>query len=208
MKKYKLSQEISIIIILAELIGFILAFKEFGIGCLIYYTQESNIILLIASILYLLASVQLQKSKKPIPHYIGLIKYVAACSVTVTFVVVLTVLAPTRISEGMGAVIWVICGGSNLFHHMLCPILGVISWLIVDEKTTLKFKEVIIASSTTFLYAVVTIILNVLRVMEGPYVFLYVYEQPVYMSVIWFILIVGGGFLFALLLYRISKRLK
>ena len=46
----------------------------------------------------------------------------------------------------------------------------------------------------TIAYAIVFITLNILKVYEGPYPFLMVYKQPVYMSIVWFILIVGGAF--------------
>ena len=46
----------------------------------------------------------------------------------------------------------------------------------------------------TLIYAAIFITLNILKVYEGPYPFLMVYKQPVYMSIIWFILIVGGAF--------------
>ena len=39
---------LNISIIILEIIGFILAFSSFGLGVLKYYTQDSNLLLLIA----------------------------------------------------------------------------------------------------------------------------------------------------------------
>jgi hypothetical protein len=44
------------------------------------------------------------------------------------------------------------------------------------------------------------VILNVLKVLEGPYPFLYVYKQPWYVSVGWAVGIVGANFLYAFLM--------
>ena len=58
----------------------------------------------------------------------------------------------------------------------------------------------------TIAYAIVFITLNILKVYEGPYPFLMVYKQPVYMSIIWFILIVGGAFGIGKLIMWIKNR--
>ena len=44
------------------------------------------------------------------------------------------------------------------------------------------------------------------KVIEGPYPFLYVYKQPVYMSVLWCVIILGGAYLIALLLWLTGKK--
>jgi hypothetical protein len=42
--------------------------------------------------------------------------------------------------------------------------------------------------------------------MDGPYPFLHVYEQPVYMSIIWFAAILGGAYFMAWLLLKANKK--
>ena len=46
-----------------------------------------------------------------------------------------------------------------------------------------------------------------MRVVEGPYPFLRVYEQPVYMSIIWVIVILGSAYGIAFLLASLLNRL-
>lgn len=210
MSKKKLSLIVNIVLLILELIGFAYVATENGISSLRYYTQDSNIVVIIAAVLYIIYYFKSEKEgKEELPYFVGLIKYIASCVVTVTFIVVLTVLAPSRASEGRDAVIHVIVGGSNLYHHVLCPVLCVISNLFIDEKITISLKENLLATIPTFLYGTITLILNIAKVMYGPYIFLHVYEQSVLMSVFWFMAIVGGGFLIAFLFgILINKRIK
>ena len=210
MSKKKLSLIVNIVLLILELIGFAYVATENGISSLRYYTQDSNIVVIIAAVLYIIYYSKSEKEgKEELPYFVGLIKYIASCVVTVTFIVVLTVLAPSRASEGRDAVIHVIVGGSNLYHHVLCPILCVISNIFIDEKITISLKENLLATIPTFLYGTITLILNIAKVMYGPYIFLHVYEQSVLMSVFWFMAIVGGGFLIAFLFgILINKHIK
>ena len=210
MSKNKLSLIVNIVLLVLELIGFAYVATENGISSLRYYTQDSNIVVIIAAVLYIIYYFKSEKEgKEELPYFVGLIKYIASCVVTVTFIVVLTVLAPSRASEGRDAVIHVIVGGSNLYHHVLCPILCVISNIFIDEKITISLKENLLATIPTFLYGTITLILNIAKVMYGPYIFLHVYEQSVLMSVFWFMAIVGGGFLIAFLFgILINKHIK
>lgn len=69
-----------------------------------------------------------------------------------------------------------------------------ISFIFFEKHDIKGFKDNFRAIYFTIAYAVVFIILNILKVYDGPYPFLQVYNQPIYMSVIWFIVIVGGAF--------------
>ena len=58
----------------------------------------------------------------------------------------------------------------------------------------------------TLVYALVLVILNLAKLVDGPYPFLKVYQQPVYMSCIWVLAILGGAYLIAALLARMLNR--
>ncbi len=79
---------LNLLIIILEIIGLVLSFKEIGKSAIMYYTQLSNIFLLIASILYL---VFLDEKRR----FVSIIKYSATVSVIITFLVVLFILGPT-----------------------------------------------------------------------------------------------------------------
>ncbi len=67
-------------------------------------------------------------------------------------------------------------------------------------------KYRLFALTPTILYAAVAVTLNIAKVMDGPYPFLHVYEQPVYMSIIWFAAILGGAYFMAWLLLKANKK--
>ena len=207
MNKKKISLWVNVFLIIAEIVGFVMVINESGFAFVKYYTQASNIILLIAATLYVIHYFKSCKNgTEELPYYVGLLKYIASCVVLVTFIVVVTVLAPTRADQGANAVMNVIFGGSNLFHHILCPLICVISYVFLDENICSTRKENLLATFPTFLYAAITLSLNIAKIMEGPYIFLYVYEQSVFMSIFWIIAIVGGGFVVAFLLGLVINR--
>lgn len=57
----------------------------------------------------------------------------------------------------------------------------------------------------TILYAVVLIILNAVGAVVGPYPFLMVRNQPIWASILWFVLIVGMGYAFVHLIAKIKR---
>lgn len=78
-----------------------------------------------------------------------------------------------------------------LYQHTLCPLLASLSFFVFEAENKLQKNEVVKALIPTLIYALVMIILNICEVIEGPYIFLMVYSQPWYMSVIWCIVILG-----------------
>ena len=109
----------------------------------------------------------------------------------VTFSVVVFVLTPYYSKY---IIIWIFFLGSKLFYHTLCSIIIFISFMFFESHNIKGLKDNIRAIYFTIIYAIVFITLNILKVYEGPYPFLMVYKQPVYMSITWFIIIVGGAF--------------
>ena len=200
-KKRKASIILNSIILIAEIAGFVVAIAFNGFAIMGYYTQESNFVLLVATAIYLYFRI----FKGEIPKWVLKLKYVATGLVSVTFVVVVLVLIPMVMPYGAWASIYMIFGGANLVHHLTCPILSVITFLLFEKEYVPGKADNFIAMLPTLLYAIVTTSLNVAKVIRGPYPFLYVYEQPVWMSVMWFIVIPGGGYLLALIL-RVWKK--
>ena len=121
----------------------------------------------------------------------------------VTFSVVVFVLTPYYSKY---IIIWIFFEGSNLFYHTLCPIITFISFMSFESHNIKGLKDNFRAIYFTLIYAAVFITLNILNVYEGPYPFLMVYKQPVYMSIIWFILIVGVAFGIGKLIMLVKKQ--
>lgn len=185
---------INLLIIILEIIGFILVFNELGIASLEYYTEDSNLLLLISSSIFLIFLLK----NKELPSWFKSLRYVAIVSTTLTLIIVLTVLSWTT-DLGLYHLLF---GGSMLYHHTLCPVLAVFAFLIE------KYDElnVIHGLYFTIIYAIIMIVLNILKIVEGPYPFLLIYNQPVIHSVIWTIVILAITYAIALILKKVNGK--
>lgn len=200
--KTKISIVFNIIIVILEVIGISILIKLQGLEMFQYYTSNSNILALVSCALMAIFSIKALKNNKPIPLVIKMLKYISALCLTVTFIVVIFVLAPLNEFDYMHYLF----ENDLLYHHLLCPVLTFVSYVFFEDNSDFTIKNSLIATVPTLFYAIVIIILNIVRIVDGPYVFLHVYEQSVITSIMWFFVIVGSAFLFALLINFLNKR--
>lgn len=187
MSKKKLSIIFNSLIVLFEIIGIIVVIKTNNRLAIEYYTEDSNILALFSSLLFVVFL--LFKSK--VPKWLKIFKYATTICLTVTFLVVLFVLAPMY---GFNYNYLLLKDGL-LYQHLICPILCLISFFFFDDMDKLSLKDNLKGLSFTFIYGIVLVILNILEVVKGPYPFLMVKEQSIFASFIWFIVIDGLAFL-------------
>ncbi|ORX53801.1 hypothetical protein BCR36DRAFT_582059 [Piromyces finnis] len=134
------------------------------------------------------------------PYWIRIIRYMGSNCLALTFIVVVVVLIPMT-KNGVRILLF---EGPQLFHHVICPALSVISFgLFEDGKPT--HKDALFAALPTLVYAIVTVILNYAKLLDGPYPFLKVYEQSIFASIFWFISIVGISYVLAYLIKLLTK---
>ena len=182
MEKRNVSIALSIIIIILEIIALIVCYNSFGIN-LAYYTIDSNIFLLISTILYLITI-------NNVPKIVQLLKYSSTLSVFITFLVVVFVLYPMYDFNFQ----FMFLDGPNLYMHVLCPLLAVISFIFFDSnEIENSLKNNLRSLYFTIIYAIILISLNILNVISGPYPFLKVNQQSPLMSLFWIVLILGGA---------------
>lgn len=189
---------VNLVLAVFEVIGLVLMAKlymDYGLplfGWLWYYTQLSNIFSMVAAVLTAVYAILELKRKCPFtPRFVRLLKYYSACCLVQTFLVTAFVLAPMGM---MGGFFGIMFKGPNLYHHFLCPIISVVSLCLLEKGERLKMSHCLYALVPTLIYGLVAVVLNLTKVWHGPYPFLYVYEQPVYMSVIWAITIPATAF--------------
>ena len=193
MEKRNAGIVLSVIIIILEIIALIVCYNSFGIN-LAYYTIDSNIFLLISTILYLITI-------NNVPKIVQLLKYSSTLSVFITFLVVVFVLYPMYDFNFQ----FMFLDGPNLYMHVLCPLLAVISFIFFDSNAIENsLKNNLRSLYFTIIYAIILISLNILNVVSGPYPFLKVNQQSPLMSVFWIVLILGG----ALILSKVLLFLK
>lgn len=198
MSKRKISILLNSLIVILETIGLIVTIKVNHRISYEYYTEDSNILALISSLLFVIFS------KGKIPKWLQMFKYMTTICLTVTFLVVIFILAPMYNFNYS----YLLLHNSLLYQHLLCPILIIITFIFFDEIDELNFKDNLIGISLTVIYAIVLIVLNILELVSGPYPFLMVKNQSVMMSIIWFVVILSLTYVIGLLLRKIYVKLK
>lgn len=199
MKKRSVVIALNITIIILEVIGLIMCVKNEGINLLKYYTEDSNIIALISSILFVVYA--LRGNYEKLPKWLNILRLLSTTSLSLTFLVVLLVLAP---NPSMGGYINMMFKGSMFIQHTLCPLLLFISYVFFEKANITDRKDLVLSQTLTLLYAIILISLNALKVVDGPYPFLRIYSQSMIMSFIWVLCIIGGSYLASYLIAKLN----
>lgn len=184
--KLKLALIINLFIIIAELYSHISIFTP---SIYIMYTMLSNALLGIVAVIdsiYIIRELRGKKNTNPL--WLQRLRFTAALSVLVTFIVTLTILTW---STGLGFN-YLMFGSVHLFVHTLCPIVAVLYFITLRKYEKTTKLESLFGMSFTLLYAAVTLPLNIFKILEGPYPFLMVYKQPVWATLLWILIILGG----------------
>lgn len=196
MNKKKISIGLNILIVFVEILGLVLCFNELGLNSFAYYTLLSNVYLLISCILFLFKN----KIKSRI---VDIMKFGSTLSVLITFIVVIFILGPNKDLTYH----FLLLEGANMYYHLICPVLGVITFLFFDDIKISGIKDVVGAFLFTIIYSIVILLLNIFKVIVGPYHFLRIYENPIYMSLFWIIIILGGAFLLGMCLEKVKNKI-
>lgn len=198
MKKKDISLALNIVLIIFEIMGCLVLYNEIHRLGIEYYTEESNLLALFVALIY----VGCLLFKKKIPKWLRTLKYMANIHLAVTLLVVIFVLAPLDHFDYYTYLMT----GTMLYHHLLCPVVSLISFIFFDNVGTLDNKDLPLGLSLTLVYAVVMIIANIVGSITGPYPFLMVRSQSVLSSIIWFILIVGFIYFIAFYLKKLYTK--
>lgn len=204
-----LSLCINILLAVMEFVGLVLMVKLYQsynlhpLGWLKYYTQLSNIFSMFAAIsVAIFAARDLKNNTDSTPDLVRILKFSSACCLVQTLLVTMFVLAPMGM---MGGFVPLMFQGPNLYHHFLCPIVSVLSLVFLEKGEKLTLRHCVYALVPTLIYGMVSVTLNLFKIWHGPYPFLYVYEQPFYMSMIWTVVILGGAFAITLLVRLLAN---
>lgn len=185
--RWKMAVIMNTVILLLEICAIFFSGRQVNFMSLRYYTDSSNCFSLFACSLMLVANGKRMHNKDyHIPRIIRLIKYMSVCCLTVTFIVVITILAPFSGEDGYRKMLF---EGAALFKHFLCPVLAFLTYIFFESDSDMKIRYMYYALVPTMIYGGFAIYYNYKRVIHGPYPFLYVYEQPLYATVSWGVVI-------------------
>lgn len=199
MNKRVVSLVLNILIISFEIIGFLISYMTSNRIAIEFFTEESNLLLLASSIIFVYYMIL----NRQIPKWVHTFKFISTYTVTITLFVVLFILIPL----GNFNYSLFLFGGTMLYHHTICPILAIITFLYYDNlkpyRKSIEYKGL----SLVMAYALVMILFNAFDILEGPYSFLMIKKQSVFVSIIWFIIIIGFCYLISKILRLVHLKI-
>ncbi len=185
--------------------GYETVLESTKLGMFRFFTVDSNILMGIAAFVSLIDEIKLLKGKiKEISAKKYVFKLMATTGVGLTFFVVFAYLGP--ISKGGIASMLM---NSNLFLHLIIPVLSMLNFAVFERTDNIKFKYTIWGILPTAVYAIFYLI-NVLIHMENGKV------SPIY-DWYWFVqngvwtalfvvpLIFGITYLISLILWKLNR---
>lgn len=118
-----------------------------GTGCLIFFTNDSNILAALCSLLIVPFNIRALKSgRDEIPVWAMILKFTGTVAVTVTLMVVLLFLGPTMGYAKMFE-------GNCLELHLICPLISIVSFCFLERGLVLSKKQALWGVVPTFIYA-------------------------------------------------------
>ena len=173
-----------------------------------FFTVQSNIFIIVMSLLFLVNDVMLLVNKKSfVNQTLLLIKYVATVAITITFIVFFTLLAPL-----MG--VDYLLSFNNFSLHAIVPILAIVDFILFDTDINLTYKNSLLATIAPISYVVFVYIGAIFKLRYGenlyyPYFFLDFEKNGFFFEkgfgiIPWIIILLAGicglGFLYRLII--------
>ncbi len=182
---------LNILIIILGLTGIGIAVKlRMTKDFFLYYTNLSNVFAVISSIIYLLTINKKTKLGK-------ILRFSSTTCLMLTLLVVIFILTPMLKVN-------LFIGNYMPLYHLIIPVISLISLIFFEQKET----SIISALIPTIIYGIITIYLNIIKVIEGPYPFLKVHNQKVITTILWILVIYFIDYSIALLVKVISKKIE
>ena len=180
-------------------LAWILIYKDrLKLEMLTMFTNLSNLVCAVSCILYVVyASRKIDKGKE-IPAWVVTFRFLSTVCMVMTSLTVGLILSfmESPFPEGH---IRLMFSGYLLFVQTICPLLSSVSFLFFEKDTfPFKWKTVLKGMIPVVGYALMSVLMNLLRLWDGPYPFLKVYDQPIWMSFAWLLILMGAGFVFSL----------
>ncbi len=177
--------------------------KNLNIQYFMYYTHISSVFAAVASLLIIVEiSREITNPSNRSRSVFRYIRYVSVCMQTLTMLVVVFILFPSDLRKGT----FRIRSYANVGEYFLCPILSLISMTVFGDYRGVTKRDALTALVPTALYALVMALLNAFRIVDGPYDFLRVHNQSIYMSVFWTVVIICGAYAINRLLILLARK--
>ena len=176
MKKIKISFVLNIIIVIFTILASIMMFTGFKfmygmepvlevtkLGMFKFFTVDSNLLVGISALILAIYERKLLNNKItiiPVKYYI--LKFIATVSVSLTFLVVFFYLGPIS-PNGISSMLQ----NSNLFFHLIIPILSIVSFILFEYNNSFRFKYILYSVIPTIGYEVFYLINALIHIENG-----------------------------------------
>ena len=167
-----------------------------GAAVFLYFTVQSNIFIILMSLIVLVDEIVSWITKKSFINQIILnIKFTATVAITITFIVFFTMLAPLLGPDYL-------LSFNNFSLHAIVPILAIIDFIIYDTKTNLSYPKSLIGCIPPLCYVIFVYVGMLFNFQYGenikfPYFFLdfetngFFFEKGMGIIIWIFILLIG-----------------
>lgn len=218
-KKIKISLCINFIVFIMVVFASIVMFTGFKfmygiepelestkLGMFRFFTVDSNIFMGIMALIFGFKEIELLKGKiEYIPTKFYVLKLMATVGVGLTFLTVFGYLGPIS-KGGIPSMLM----NSNLFFHLLIPVLSMINFVIFERTDGLKFKYSFYGVLTALLYSLYYLI-NVLIHMENgtvstKYDWYWFVQGGIWQIIVVLPMMLVITYVISLLLWRFNKK--
>ena len=197
--KRKIALILNILLIVFEILGFVIAYKAGEDISPAYFTQDSNLICLIASVTFIFYYLRKKENNKIVNY----LRFLTTINLVSTFAITLFLLAPTIGYTEM------MLSKEFLFFHTLCPIVSLISYLVFEKYRISKSNKIIYnALTVSVIYSVIMYALNFMKMIHGPYDFFMVYDNTPTYTLMTFFGISIGMLILAFALIEFKRKIK
>ena len=167
----------------------------------LFYTELSNLFAMGVCFVTALCQLRALLTGGEMPAWVRTLKYTVTCCLMLTFLTVVFVLAPMYGPDGHYVMLLT---SSMLYNHFLNPVTALLSFVLLERAPALPRRAVGRTMIPTLVYGGIMLAANVAKVYKGPYPFLYVYEQPLWTSCMWVVVILGGALLIAWAVWKLG----
>ena len=173
------------------------------LGIFKFFTVDSNIFMGLTSLLFIIKEIKSEEITKTMFR----LKLMSTTAVSLTFIVVFTYLGPIS-KDGIISLLQ----NSNLFFHLVIPVLSIITLILFERTNKLKFKDTLYGIIPTIIYATFYLINIIIHIENGK-------VSPVY-DWYWFVqnglktaiivapMIILISYIISLILWKLNRKEK
>lgn len=168
------------------------------LGMFKFFTVDSNLFMGLVALLFVIKNKSLTKNMYRL-------KLMSTTSVTLTLLVVLAYLAP--ISQGG---LKSMLQNSNLFFHLIIPVLSIINFTIFEKTNKLKIKDTLYGLIPTIIYAILYVINLIIHIENNKispiYDWYWFAQNGLLQAILTAITIIITTYIITLILWKLNKR--